>query len=103
MSFFPAFIIALSSFIALSFEILWFCVYNLITLGTIKGFGSVLGIYLAGIAFGSLWSSRYAQKNQENHQYHRLIPFTAQIILLISLGGFLFLPFTAILVTLIPY
>lgn len=47
--------VTLGGFLALSCEILWFRVYSFVTGGTASGFGVLLGAYLAGIAFGSLW------------------------------------------------
>jgi spermidine synthase len=59
MSFFLALLIAaLSGFVALSYEILWFRVYAFVTGATAPGFGVLLGAYLCGIAFGSLMARR---------------------------------------------
>ena len=52
-------IAALSGFIALSYEILWYRVLSTMTRGTSATFGLLLGAYLFGLAIGSRASGRF--------------------------------------------
>ena len=49
---------ALSGYLSLSYEILWYRVYAFATGGTISVFGLFLGVYLIGIAYGSFFARR---------------------------------------------
>ena len=55
------FIVALSGFVSLSYEILWFRVYAFLTGGTAASFGVVLSAFLLGIAVGSFAARRFCQ------------------------------------------
>ncbi len=50
---------ALSGFIALSYEVLWFRLVSFVSQGTAAAFGLALGAYLLGLAGGALLSVRY--------------------------------------------
>ncbi len=52
---------ALTGFIALSYEILWYRVVSFLTWGSPAAFGVLLGAYLLGIALGSLGSRRFCK------------------------------------------
>ena len=49
---------ALSGYLSLSYEILWYRVYAFTTGGTISVFGLFLGVYLIGIAYGAFFARR---------------------------------------------
>lgn len=51
-------VVALSGFIALSYEILWYRAFGLLLSNAPEAFGLLLGAYLFGLAFGSLASMR---------------------------------------------
>ena len=52
---------ALSGFIALSYEIVWIRVYSMVSWGKASAFGTLLGAYLAGLAFGALLARRFCR------------------------------------------
>lgn len=88
---------ALAGFLALSYEILWFRIYGFLTGGAPSSFGVVLGVYLLGIALGSLLVRRWCKDGESTGQAARLI-LPAWLILLATLGGWLLLPGVAELV-----
>jgi len=94
-------LVFLSGFLALSFEILWFRIYTIINYGTIISFGLVLGIYLTGIALGSFISSGFSRKNNDKKLYISKLLF--YFTLFVTLLGFMFIPVTGIIVTIMPY
>lgn len=85
---------ALCGFLALSYEILWFRIYGFLTGGAPGGFGVVLGVYLLGIAFGSLAVRRFCDDKAANGDPARLL-LPAWLVLLATIGGWLLLPFVA--------
>jgi predicted membrane-bound spermidine synthase len=76
----------LSGYIALSYELIWIRLYSVLSGGRAYIFATVLAYYLTGIGAGS-WLSRSYTKNPR-----RVLAFTS---LLISLCGFLLIPFIA--------
>jgi spermidine synthase len=93
-------LVFLSGFLALSFEILWFRIYSIITYGTIISFGLVLGIYLTGIAIGSFISSKFSKKNKDKDKMLKTLFY---LTLFVTILGFLFIPISSIMVTTISY
>lgn len=93
---------ALAGFLALSYEILWFRVYGFLTGGSPGGFGVVLGFYLLGIAFGSLFVRRVCDDRALNGDPQRLV-LPAWLVLAATLGGWLLLPAVADLVRIHNY
>jgi len=55
---FWAFLFATSGFVALGLEMTWFRVIDVTLKGTAFTFGTVLGLYLLGLAIGALWPFR---------------------------------------------
>jgi predicted membrane-bound spermidine synthase len=51
-----------SGFCALALEIIWFRVIDVAVKSTAFTFGSVLGVYLLGLAAGSLWAGQFAPR-----------------------------------------
>lgn len=87
----------LAGFLALSYEILWFRIYGFLTGGAPSSFGVVLGVYLFGIALGSLVVRHWCKEGDATGQAQRLI-VPAWLILLATVGGWLLLPGVAELV-----
>jgi len=93
---------ALCGFLALSYEILWFRIYGFATGGAPGSFGVVLGVYLLGIAFGSLGVRRFCDDKAAHGDPARLL-IPAWLVLSATLGGWLLLPFVADLVRIHMY
>lgn len=55
---FWAFLFALSGFVALGLEMTWFRIIDVTLKGTAFTFGTVLGLYLLGLAIGAVWPFR---------------------------------------------
>jgi spermidine synthase len=87
-------VVAITGFIALSYEILWFRALSFATAGSPAVFGLLLGAYLAGLAVGSFASSLFCRNRAAlgNRKYLRHI---AGFVLLANLFGFLVLPLLA--------
>jgi spermidine synthase len=84
-------VVAITGFIALSYEILWFRALSFATGGSPAAFGLLLGAYLTGLAVGSFASSLFCQSRAAlgNRRYLRHV---AGFVLLANLFGFLVLP-----------
>jgi spermidine synthase len=92
-------IAALTGFVSLSYELLWFRVYSFVTEGSPRAFGLLLGAYLAGLAIGAFGSGIYCRRHNERGgrpQRTALGVFS----FLASLVGFLAIPAIARVVTL---
>ncbi|MHC4938046.1 MAG: spermine/spermidine synthase domain-containing protein [Planctomycetota bacterium] len=89
---------ALSGFIALSYEIVWIRVYSMVSWGKASAFGTLLGAYLAGLAFGALLARHFCRA-----EGHRELRALAWFILFANLFGFLLVPAMAELVRFAPY
>lgn len=74
-------IAALSGFIALSYEIVWYRAYAFVSQGSPAAFGLLLGAYLEGLAFGSLVSRRYCREGDAAFQESALRPLAAFVYL----------------------
>jgi spermidine synthase len=83
---------AVSGFIALSYELLWFRVYFIAKGGSASCFAILLGAYLLALAFGSLWSHWLCKDDQQDSsKYLRLIAgmlVAAYLIAFISIPAF---------------
>ncbi len=85
---------ALSGYVALSWEILWFRIYGFVTGGSAPSFGVVLAFYLLGLAVGSLAVGAYCSERTaraDSAQFR--VP--ALLILVANGLGFLLVPFIA--------
>jgi predicted membrane-bound spermidine synthase len=80
---------AISGFIALSYEIVWFRAFSLIV-GTASAFAMVLGAFLIGVAFGSLSGRRFSRRHATASQ--PVIRAVVVLALSSSVFGFLLLP-----------
>ncbi|MHC4449664.1 MAG: spermine/spermidine synthase domain-containing protein [Planctomycetota bacterium] len=89
---------ALSGFIGLSYEIVWIRIYSMVSWGKASAFGTLLGAYLAGLAFGALLARRFCRA-----EGHRELRALGWFILFANLFGFLLVPGMAEFVRFAPY
>jgi spermidine synthase len=87
-------IAALSGFVALSYEILWYRAFSLATGGTAPIFAFVLGAYLYGLAAGSFLARAISRRIRP--QSHALGTAVGSFILGANAAGFLVLPAAAL-------
>ena len=98
----------LAGYIALSYEMVWFRVYGFLTGGAPSSFGVMLGAYLLGIAFGSLFAGKICNhtsgtsSNASNDDLKRL-RWPAGLVLASTLCSFVLAPAVAHLVTFASY
>jgi spermidine synthase len=85
-------IAAMSGFIALSYEILWYRAFAFVSWGHPTVFGLLLGFYLLGVAFGSFGSRRWCVTTQSAEEDSRRLRALAAFIFLADLVGFLVIP-----------
>jgi len=83
----------LSGFVALSYEILWYRAYSLVSGGAAPAFALLLAMYLAGLALGSRFSRQFCSAGDISLSLGRFI-------LIANLLGYLFVPTVSWLVTL---
>jgi predicted membrane-bound spermidine synthase len=84
---------AVAGFISLCYEIVWYRLYSFATGTNPKSFAFVLGAFLAGIAFGSLFSRRLCRIDTT-----RGLAQIATLVLAANLFGFAVAPLTGLLV-----
>ena len=84
-------IAAISGFIALSYEILWYRAFAFVSWGAAPVFGLLLFFYLFGLALGSLQSKRLCRDRSKEGQGRRLRDL-AILIAIADLVGFLVIP-----------
>jgi predicted membrane-bound spermidine synthase len=89
---------AVAGFIAIAYEILWFRAFHFVTGGTARSFSFLLGAYLAGIAFGSLFARRLCSGATD-----RIIRDIALCIAAANLIGFITVPALARMLHWLPY
>ena len=89
---------AVSGFIALCYEIVWYRLYSFASEGTAQAFAYVLGAFLFGIAFGSLLGRRLCQANATN-----ITRYIGLLVLFANLTGFAIVPLVAFLVRFVNY
>jgi spermidine synthase len=87
---------AAAGFISLGYEIVWYRVYSFATGGGAKAFAFVLGAFLAGIAFGGLFSRRLCRVAGETRGM-------AATVLAANLLGFCSVPLVATAVCGVSY
>lgn len=91
-------LVALSGFIALSYELVWYRAYSFVTEGSPASFGALLGAYLLGIALGSLGSRAFCRDRASTFDPRHLRAL-AGFVFSSSLVGFAAVPAMARLVT----
>jgi spermidine synthase len=85
---------ALSGFVALGYEILWYRVLSFTSGGVARALALLLGTYLAGIAFGSFFSERLCHFRRHAGIRH-FIGLTAALIVAANVLGYLVIPYLA--------
>lgn len=93
-----ALLAAWSGFLALAYEILWFRAFSYVSGGAPQCFSFLLGAYLVGLAFGSLWSRRLT-RNEGRDNLHPIAGFA----LVANALGVLVVPLLAAFVTVLHY
>jgi spermidine synthase len=88
------FVAALTGFVSLSYEILWFRVFSFVSAGAASVFGIVLGMYLTGLAAGAVVSRRFVDQPRERGAPEQLRT-VALALGLSALAGYIVLPATA--------
>ncbi len=88
---------ALSGFVALSYEILWYRAFSFVSWSSPSAFGLLLGFYLLGVALGSLVARKFC-KPMETSNGAELIPLAA-FLALANAVGFVVIPLLAWLST----
>jgi MFS family permease len=82
---------ALSGFIGLSYEILWYRLFAFAAGGTPQSFGLLLGFYLYGLAVGGVIARRLCRKQGSSSAHHLLIKL-ATLVLVADVVGYLVVP-----------
>jgi spermidine synthase len=95
-------LVGLAGFISLGYEIIWYRVYSFVSGGEAKSFAYLLGGYLAGIAFGSLFS-RYLCRDTAVRGLASYLKMISVFIILANLAGFLVAPLVALGVRFVHY
>ena len=85
-----SFLVALTGFIALSYEICWIRIYSFSSGSRAWVFGAVLGTYLIGLALGSLWSLRFQDAKDGSNPSH--LRALSLFVLGANIFGFLLAP-----------
>lgn len=85
---------ALSGFLSLSYEVVWFRVFAFVTAGAAPSFGVVLGVFLVGVALGSLAARRLCADPSSTGQAQSLV-IPGALLWTGSLGGLAVVPFVA--------
>ncbi len=73
------FLVFITGFLAIGYEIIWFRIIGVLVKSSPYAFSSVLFVYLIGIALGSLWIDKYLKKHQDIHQ--KSLFFLIQLLL----------------------
>lgn len=95
------FLVALTGYISLSYEICWVRLYSFVSGSRAWAFGGVLGAYLIGLALGSRWSLRFQDaEDGANPQHLRTI---SVFVMCANVLGFLLIPLVSWLVTWMHY
>lgn len=94
--------VALSGFISLSYEILWFRVFAYITGGTATSFAVVLAVFLLGIAVGSFAARAFCRDSGATGDRRRLA-LPAILMVVASVLGYALIPTVAAVVQVANY
>jgi spermidine synthase len=87
-------VVAVSGFISLSYEILWYRAISFVSGGVPSGFGLLLGFYLIGLALGA-YAARAFCGDAPALGERRYLRYVAVFVLLANVAGFLVLPVLA--------
>lgn len=94
---FPAAVclVCLSGFIALSYEILWYRAYSFVSGTDARAFALLLGAYLEGVAFGSLYSKTLCARLGAAEHRSRMLLTISGLLIVANVFGFLVVPLLA--------
>lgn len=95
-------IAAISGFLALSYEMIWFRVYLYSESGSAQSFGKLIGFYLLGIAFGSYFSRKFCFK-EDSEKFNLGKKYLILVLILTSVISFLVVPVGLIMATNFEY
>jgi spermidine synthase len=85
---------ALSGFVALGYEILWYRVLSFTSGGVARALALLLGTYLAGIAFGSFFTERLCHLRRHT-SIRRFVGLTGALIVIANILGYFVIPYLA--------
>jgi spermidine synthase len=96
-------LVCLSGFIALSYELLWYRAYSFASGTRASAFALLLGSYLEGVAFGSLYSKALCTRLFEAEQRARVLALVSGLLVVANAIGFLVVPLLAYSMQWAPY
>jgi spermidine synthase len=88
-------LVCLSGFIALSYEILWYRAYSFVSGGEARAFALLLGAYLEGVAFGSLYSKTLCTRLGSVARRSQILRTISVLLIVANACGFLVVPMLA--------
>ena len=88
-------LVCLSGFIALSYEILWYRAYSFVSGGEARAFALLLGAYLEGVAFGSLYSKTLCARLGAGPRRAQILRTISILLIVANASGFLVVPLLA--------
>jgi len=88
-------LVCLSGFIALSYELLWYRAYSFVSGTRASAFAVLLGSYLEGVAFGSLYSKALCTRLFRSEHRARVLAIVSGLLVVANTIGFLVVPLLA--------
>ena len=88
-------LVGLSGFIALSYELLWYRAYSYASGSRASAFALLLGAYLEGVAFGSLYSKALCTRLARSEHRERVLANVSGLLVAANALGFLVVPLLA--------
>jgi spermidine synthase len=96
-------LVGLSGFIALSYELLWYRAYSFASGTRASAFALLLGAYLEGVAFGSLYSKALCTRLARPEHRARVLAIVSGLLIVADAIGFLVVPVLAYSLRWAPY
>jgi len=96
-------LVCLSGFIALSYELLWYRAYSFASGSRASAFALLLGAYLEGVAFGSLYSKALCTRLARPEHRARVLAIVSGLLIVANAIGFLVVPVLAYSLRWAPY
>jgi spermidine synthase len=96
-------LVCLSGFIALSYELLWYRAYAFVSGTRASVFALLLGAYLEGVAFGSLYSKALCTRLSRSEHRTRVLAIVSGLLIVANGIGFLVVPILAYSMRWAPY
>jgi spermidine synthase len=91
-------VVAISGFLSLSYEILWYRAFSFTSGGAPWVFGRVLGVFLVGLALGAFISRRFVTASR-SHDAAQQLRVVGMAVVGASMGSYLVIPGLAFLAT----